>query len=154
MILFGHDSEGQGGATHLNAILVIEDDPNDFNLAQRELIKLKVRNPIHHVSTVEEMIAYLKGDGIYADREQFPLPVVILLDMHLASADGLDAAAWVRSKLKFRNIPIIAISGSGTDRLQLAVEIGADALMQKPLNGGEFRRLVSKLKVPLEFAKE
>jgi CheY-like chemotaxis protein len=145
-----HDVAAKG-ATHLQSVLLVEDDPNDFHLAERELCKLKLRNPVRHAKNIEEMIAYMTGEGDYAHRDIFPLPLVILLDMHLFQGDGLDAAAWLRSKVKFRKIPIIAVSGSGTDRLNSAVEMGADALMVKPLIMDEFRKLIAKLQVPLEF---
>lgn len=145
-----HDTTANG-ATHLSAVLLVEDDLNDVQLAQREFGKIKLRNPVHHTSTVEEMTQYMLGEGRYSDRSEFPLPALIMLDMHLFTSDGLDAAAWLRSKLKFRSIPIIAISGSGTERLNSAVAMGADALMVKPLDGQEFRKIVSKLNVPLQF---
>ena len=46
------------------------------------------------------------------------------MDMHLKAADGLDAAAWLRSQSKYKKVPIVAISGSGTDRLNSAVAMG------------------------------
>lgn len=139
------------GATHLKAVLIVEDDSKDFQLVDRELRKMKLRNPVHHVSTVDEMMEYMSGGGKFGDRSKYPMPALILLDMHLFDGDGLDAAAWLRSKLKFRPIPIIAISGSGTERLRSAVEMGADALMEKPLDPEQFRKLIEKLNVPLQF---
>src|SRR4051812_41084325 len=124
-----HEPEAGGGAEGLKAVLFVEDDPNDFLLAQRELRQMKLLNPLFHVTSVEEMIAYMSAEGKYSDAEEFPVPEVIFLDMHLPKGDGLDAAAWLRSKLKFRKIPLIAISGSGTEMLKMAVDMGAHALM-------------------------
>jgi CheY-like chemotaxis protein len=151
MIPTAQDSAATGEAEHLNAVLLVEDDSNDFLLAQRELRKLKLLNPLRHVGTVEEMAAYMSGEGKYQDRVKYPLPQVILLDMHLAMGDGLDAAAWLRSKLKFRNIPIVAISGSGTERLNMAVDMGAHALMLKPFRAEEFLKVVKRLQLQLVF---
>jgi CheY-like chemotaxis protein len=151
MIATSHNSGAKGGAIHLKSVLIVEDDPNDFELANRELKKLGLCNPIHHVSSVEEMIAYMRGDDAFASREKYPLPTLVFLDMHLATSDGLDAAAWLRSQRKFRKIPIIAISGSGTERLQAAVEMGAHALMVKPFKSSEFKKIIAKLDVELEF---
>src|SRR4051794_16316486 len=143
---------GQAGeAEHLKPVLFVEDDANDFHIAQRELRKMKLLNPIRHVSTVEEMAEYMSGEGKFRDREKFRTPEVILLDMHLRMGDGLDAAAWLRSKLKYRNVPIIAISGSGTDRLNMAVDMGAHALMVKPFKAEEFAKVVKRLKLELRF---
>jgi CheY-like chemotaxis protein len=146
------DFGAAGGAIHLKSVLLVEDDPNDVHLATRELKKLKLQNPVLHVSSVEEMIAFMKGEGAYENRGEFPLPKLILLDMHLKAADGLDAAAWLRSKSRFRKIAIVAISGSGTERLRSAVDMGAHALMVKPFEGPEFIKVMEKLQVGLEFA--
>lgn len=139
------------GTTHLKAVLLVEDDPSDAQLAQREFRKMRLSNPVHHVSSVTEMIAYMSGEGRYSDRAKYPLPALIMLDMHLCNDDGLDAAAWLRSQLKFRKIPILAISGSGTERLKSAVDMGADALMEKPLDPEQFRKIIGKLQVGLQF---
>ena len=152
MIPTAHDSGATGGAEHLKAVLLVEDDANDFLLAQRELRKMKLLNPLHHVGSVEEMFSYMSGEGKYGERQKFPLPDVIFLDMHLPKSDGLDAATWLRSKLKFRKIPIIAISGSGTEMLRTAVDMGAHALMLKPFDADEFAKIVRTLKLPLKFA--
>jgi CheY-like chemotaxis protein len=152
MTFLAHESGSAGGATQLKSILLVEDDPNDAHLATRELKKLKVQNPILHVSTVEDMIAYMKGEDGYDDREKYPLPRLVLLDMHLKAADGLDAAAWLRSQSKYRKISIVAISGSGTDRLNSAVAMGAHALMLKPFDAKEFLKVIEKLQVGLDFA--
>src|SRR5437868_6644778 len=105
------DAGTSNGATDLKAVLIVEDDAHDFQLELRELKKLKLQNPVIHVSSVEELMQFMKGEASFADRQTNSLPAVVLLDMHLRAADGLDAAAWLRSQLKFRKIPIIAISG-------------------------------------------
>jgi CheY-like chemotaxis protein len=139
----------------LKSILLVEDDINDVLLACREFSKLQLLNPVLHVASCEEMIDYMTGEGDFSDREKYPLPALILLDMHLTHADGLDAATWLRSKLKYRNIPIIAISGSADKgpKLQNAVEMGAHEAMTKPLRGPDFLKVARKLRVALEFSK-
>ena len=146
-----HESGGNGAQSPVKTVLLVEDDPNDAHLAMRELGKLGLRNPIIHISSVEDLIAYMTGDSIYADREKYPLPRVVLLDMHLKASDGLDGAAWLRSKSKFRKIAIIAISGSGPERLQSAVAMGAHALMEKPFRTADFLNVIKKLGVDLNF---
>lgn len=146
---------GQSGdKEHLQPVLFVEDDINDFLLAQRELRKMKLLNPLHHVTSVEEMAAYMSSEAKYRDRADAPLPAVIFLDMHLLKGDGLDAAAWLRSKLKFRHIPIVAISGSGTERLNMAVDMGAHLLMVKPFQVAEFEKVIKRLDLKLQFGRD
>ncbi|MGZ4961703.1 MAG: response regulator [Limisphaerales bacterium] len=149
-----HEPGATGGAEGLKALLFVEDDPNDFLLAYRELRKMKLLNPVHHVANVEEMIAYMSAEGKFSDQKKFPLPEAVFLDMHMPKADGLDAAAWLRSKLRFRNVPLVAISGSGTEMLKMAVDMGAHALMLKPFDADEFAKIVATLKLRLAFRGE
>jgi CheY-like chemotaxis protein len=152
MTFLAHEPGAQGGSPPLKSVLLVEDDSNDAFFATRELEKLKLQNPIIHVSEVEDMIAYMNGEGIYADRENYPLPRLVLLDMQLNGSDGLDAAAWMRSQSKFRKIAIVAISGSGPERLNSAVAMGAHALMEKPFRGAAFVKVLKHLNVDLNFA--
>jgi CheY-like chemotaxis protein len=136
----------------LKPILVVEDDFNDLALALRELRKLKIRNSIDSVATVEEFIEYMMRTGEYQGFDGLPTPAVIVLDMHLRHADPLEALSWLRSKLKFRKIPTIAISGSGQSPiLQRAVDLGAVSWMAKPFIGSDFKRLIERLRLPVDF---
>lgn len=134
------------------AVLFVEDNPDDYALAQYHLKKLKLRNPVYRAHTAEEMLAYLRGEGIYRDRTQFPLPAVIVMDMRLPGSTGLEAQALLKSTLKFRKIPIVAISSSErTGALKSAVDLGADGYLLKPFNGMQFCRIALSLRLDLDF---
>jgi CheY-like chemotaxis protein len=136
------------------SILFVEDNEDHFALAWHQLRKMNVSNPPRRVGTVDEMIAYLAGDGIYSDRDEFPLPSLIFLDLRLPSRSGVEAQAWLRSKLKFRTIPIILISTPDmVVLLESAVRLGATAFMTKPFDGHEFRRVILEHKLSLDFAQ-
>ena len=64
-------------------ILLAEDDENDVMLIRRAFAKSHVVNPIACVKNGEEAVAYLSGDGEYADRLRHPLPFMMLLDLKL-----------------------------------------------------------------------
>jgi DNA-binding response OmpR family regulator len=111
----------------------------------------RVRNRVHRISTVADMIAYLNGIAYYHDRTEYPLPGVIVLDLDLPGVDGFDALAWLRAT-KFHRIPVIVISSEEKiDALHAAVRFGADAWMLKPLDVAEFRRVAEELKLPVAF---
>jgi CheY-like chemotaxis protein len=137
----------------LKPILVVEDNFNDLFLALRELKKLKIRNPVDSVATVDEMIQYMVRAGEYYHHQEYPHPGLIILDMHLQQADPLEALSWLRGRLKFRKIPIVAISSREQDRvLQRAVDLGAVSRLTKPFEGADFERLAMELAVGLEFS--
>ena len=91
-------------------ILFVEDTEDHFIIAWHQLRKLGITNVVRRVGTVDEMIDYMSGVGVYDDRHEYPLPSVIVLDLRLPKRGGMEAQAWLRSKLKFRNIPIILTS--------------------------------------------
>ena len=79
-------------------VLVVEDSENDALLIQRQLRINGVTNPITVLSSGDEAIVYLSGVGKYANRNAYPLPFVILLDLKLpGSTDGLALLRWARS---------------------------------------------------------
>ena len=59
-------------------ILLVEDDPNDVLLLERAFEKAGLRNVLKIVLDGGKAIDYLSGRGIYEDREQFPLPFLLL----------------------------------------------------------------------------
>ena len=60
--------------------------------------KVGVANPIQVASDGQQAIDYLKGAGKYADREKFPLPCLVLLDLKLPYVMGLDVLKWIRQQ--------------------------------------------------------
>ena len=71
-------------------ILLVEDDPDDALLIQRAFQKAGFHNTLKVVSDGHQAIAYLSGAGVFANREKFPLPFLILLDLRMAGLDGFD----------------------------------------------------------------
>jgi DNA-binding response OmpR family regulator len=139
----------------LKCVLLVEDDTNDALIACREFHKLNLKNSVFRVSTFKEMTAYLRREGEYSDREKYPAPAVIVVDMRLPGSDGLQVQAWLRSNLNFRQIPLILISSNeNLIALKTAVELGADAWMTKPFRAEEFQRIAKRLHLDVEFEAE
>ncbi len=119
-------------------ILHVEDDPNDAFLVHRALLRAAQNWQIICVGDGDEALQYLGGAGQYADREHFPIPNLMLLDLKLRSMHGLDLLAWVRAHPQFRRLPIIVLSGSASETDQAcALELGASSYFLKtPLYRG------------------
>jgi CheY-like chemotaxis protein len=136
----------------LETVLFVEDDSNDFVVARHLLERMHLRNPVRRVCNTEELKQYLYGEFQFADRTKYPMPIVIIVDQRLAGEDGVKAQAFVRSTIRFRNIPIIAISS--TERinlLQAALQMGANTYLTKPFDPMAFYRLSLALGLRLEF---
>ncbi len=129
-------------------ILLIEDDPNDVILMQRAITKGKVLNPLQVVSDGEQAIHYLEGKGIYADREQFPLPVLILLDLKLPRKDGFEVLEWIKSRSDLASVPMVILTSSErSEDIQRAYDLGANSYLVKPVDTEDLVKLFATLEL-------
>jgi CheY-like chemotaxis protein len=115
-----------------SVILIIEDRADDVLLIQRAFKKAGIPNPVHAVCTGEDAIAYLIGEGRYANRAEYPLPALILLDLKMPGIDGFDFLAWIRQHEGIRTIPV-AVLTSSSDRSDVnrAYRLGANTFFVK-----------------------
>src|SRR5258706_3939931 len=93
-------------------ILLIEDDPNDIDLVSHAFSKASLPGMLRSVSTTEEAIAYLSGDGAFADRDRHPIPSLILLDLQLPGRSGFECIEWLKRTPAFKGIPVIVLTSS------------------------------------------
>src|SRR5438309_108541 len=98
----------------MKIILQIEDDPNDVFILRHAMKKAGVVNPIQVVNDGQQAIDYLKGAGSFADRERFPLPSLVLLDLKLPYVMGLDVLKWIRQQPGAAPI-VVVLTASGED---------------------------------------
>jgi CheY-like chemotaxis protein len=117
-----------------NVLLHVEDDPNDVLLLQRAFRKANTQIPIQAVTDGDKAVAYLTGADEYADREKYPLPSLVLLDLKMPRKSGLEVLAWIRSQQSFRRlIVIIFTSSKHDDDVNKAYDLGANSYLVKPV---------------------
>jgi CheY-like chemotaxis protein len=132
-------------------ILLAEDDENDVLLLRRALRICGFPNPLQVVSDGEMAIAYLRGDGAYADRSQHPLPTLILTDLKMPRRSGFDLIGWIRGRAELQNTPIIVLSASGeSSDIDRAYQLGANFYFVKP---GKFDECVNLVKALAHWLK-
>jgi CheY-like chemotaxis protein len=93
-------------------ILLAEDDENDIFLMGRAFDRAAIPNPLFVVHNGQEAIDYLGGTGTYAQREKFPLPGLLLLDLKMPWMDGFDVLRWLRSQHQFDTLPVVVLTSS------------------------------------------
>jgi CheY-like chemotaxis protein len=114
-------------------ILLVEDEENDALLVRLAFKKNNISNPVQWVRDGLEAIAYLNGDGEFADRKHYPFPEVLILDLKMPRMNGLELLAWIRDHPQFRVIPTIIMSSSQLDSdVEKAYNLGANTYMIKP----------------------
>ena len=95
-------------------ILLVEDNPNDEELTLYALRKNNISNQIQVVHNGAEALEYLFCTGAYAHLRINNPPKVVLLDLKLPDADGLDLLSML--KQNWPETEVIVLSGYGTDR--------------------------------------
>jgi CheY-like chemotaxis protein len=129
-------------------ILLVEDDPNDVLLVKRAFEKASIINPINVVDNGEAAQDYLKGEGVYNDREAYPLPVIILLDLKLPRKSGLEVLEWLRDQPSLKRIPVVILTSSTENKdINNAYDIGVNSYLIKPVEFDDLLELVKNLKL-------
>jgi len=135
-------------------IMLAEDDDNDVFFVRRALKTAKIHNPVIVVKDGAQAIDYLRGDGPYADRQQYPMPKLALLDIKMPKQTGLEVLNWLRTNENegLKRLPVIIMSSSNQQQdIDRAYELGVKAYLVKP---GGFVELVDILKKTTDFWRD
>jgi CheY-like chemotaxis protein len=136
--------------SHGQTILVAEDNDDHVILIKRAFRYANLLNPIHFVSDGAEAIAYLNGDGKYANRDQYPLPALVLLDLKMPNKDGFEVMEWIREQPTLRSLRVVVLTTSErVVDVQRAYQLGASSFLMKPLDFRDFVQLAPTLKASL-----
>ena len=129
---------------HLKNILLADDSPDDVFLIRSAFKKNGLRDSIYVVSNGEQVLQYLKGEGVYADRKQYPVPHLLLLDLNMPRLNGFEVLSWIRARQEWMCLPVIVLTTSfyGPE-IKRAYDLGANSFITKP---PEFSQLVASLK--------
>jgi two-component system, response regulator len=96
-------------------ILLVEDDPNDAEMAVRAIRRHNVTNHIYRVGDGAEALDFIFCRGVYASRRKDDGPMLVLLDLRLPKIDGLDVLRRLQEDPTARQIPVIVITASGDE---------------------------------------
>lgn len=127
-------------------LLLVEDNPNDVELALRALRKHNFTNNIHVVRDGEEALDFLYAREKYSDRRGLQGPRVILLDLKLPKVDGLEVLRRVKSDEQTKSIPIVMLTSSKEERDMVeSYRLGVNSYIVKPVDFDKFVEAVSRL---------
>ena len=127
-------------------VLLVEDDLNDVFLVKRAFKMAQIQNPLHIVTDGQQAIQYLRGEGKYADRQAWPLPKLVVMDIKMPLKTGFEVLEWVKRDPLFRRIPVVIVSGSDLPAdINRAYKLGANAYMIKPVDFREVEHLFQSI---------
>jgi len=130
------------GMRKSEAILLVEDDENDVVLMKRALESAGVENPLVVAEDGLDALAYLAGEGKYADRKHFPLPAIVFLDLNLPGKGGHEILEWIRARPEFDSLIVIVLTASRLPLdLSRAYRLGANSYVVKPATVAQLTEL-------------
>jgi two-component system response regulator len=133
---------------HRKVILLVEDNPDDEDLALRAFRKSNVRNEVVVARDGVEALDYLFGTGTYAGRDTNVQPQVILLDLKLPKLDGLEVLKRLRADPRGRRLPVVVLTSSSEDRdMVQSYDLGANSYIVKPVDFAQFAEAVRQLQL-------
>jgi len=114
-------------------ILLVDDNQDDVFIMRTVFRKVGISNPVQVLTNGEEAIHYLSGEGEFADRERFPLPAVVLLDLNMPRVNGFEVLKWIRWQpgLKRLIVEVLTASSRPGD-VERAFDAGANSYLVKP----------------------
>ena len=121
-------------------IAILEDEPDIAELVSLHLKKTGFQTAVFH--NAESFNIHIKKH----------IPDLVILDLMLPDADGLDLCKALRKEERFIALPILILTAKGeeTDKV-LGLELGADDYVTKPFSP---RELVARVKALLRRKQE
>jgi CheY-like chemotaxis protein len=127
-------------------ILLAEDNLDDVLLVRMAFRKAGFDHRIVVVCDGEVAIKYLKGKGRYADRTQFPIPQIFLLDLKMPKVSGFEVLAWRQRRAEWKCLPTIVLTSSYAEAdVKRAYDLGANSFLTKPADFPEFVRIMKEV---------
>jgi CheY-like chemotaxis protein len=125
-------------------VLLAEDQEDDVFLFKRAIARAVSKHTLRVVSDGTDVIAYLRGDGEFADRSRYPFPNVLLLDIKMPRLSGLEVLDWLNQHEECSIIPTIIFTSSEQPQdIRRAYLRGANAYFTKPVAFDELQELMT-----------
>jgi two-component system, response regulator len=129
-------------------LLLVEDNPQDLELALRALRKAELMNRSYVARDGVEALDFVFGTGAFAGREPASRLKVILLDLKLPKIDGLEVLRRIKADPAMKTIPTVVLTSSREQRDVLeSYQLGVNSYIVKPVNFDRYAEAVRNLGV-------
>jgi len=126
-------------------ILLIEDNYDEADLAIRNLQKNNLSNRVIHINDGKDALDFIFSKGRFWN-SIFSLPDLILLDLNLPGAHGLEILRQVKSDVRTQGIPVIMLTGSQDENdIFESKKLGASNYLTKPIHFDSFFKAVTEI---------
>ena len=127
-------------------ILLVEDNRMDVELTLDAFHEARLLNTIQVAPDGQAALDYLFGRGKYADRNAYPMPNLVLLDLKLPGIDGFEVLRQIKSTPILKRLPVVILTSSKEegDRA-LSYDHGANSYLVKPVSFDGFLGVVREI---------
>jgi len=123
-------------------ILLVEDSPDDVELAEYALARCRAANQVIVANSGERALDYLQEKS--AEKEG--LPALVLLDVQLPGISGLEVLRRIRQSPTLRRLQVVALTTSDDDRdIVASYDLGVNSYIRKPLDLAEFTAVIDQV---------
>lgn len=127
-------------------VLIVEDNPDDLDLAMMAFRRGKLANEIVVARDGEQALDFLFGRGEHVGRNTAHLPKVVLLDLKLPRVDGHQVLREIRGNELTHNLPVIVMTSSDQDRDVIeSYKLGVNSYVVKPINFEKFHQAITQI---------
>ena len=129
--------------TNAIELLLVEDNPQDLELALRALRKANLSNRIQVARDGAEALEFVFCEGPHAVRRSTYGPKGILLDLKLPKVDGLEVLKRIKGDPRTKMIPVVVLTSSKeqSDVVE-SYQLGVNSYIVKPVNFERFAEAV------------
>ena len=127
--------------------LLVENDAHQATLLANAFVAIPDCGTVSVARNISEAKAYLRGAGVYADREKFKLPSTVLSSYHVDGDSGVDLLAWIKADPQLRKIPFVLLTpaSASSNEIAEAKRTGSVRIATKPQNPGDLRNMLERL---------
>jgi CheY-like chemotaxis protein len=112
-------------------VLVVDDSEDDRFFLRRAIGQFPRFKLLHELTDGQEAIDYLAGQRQFNQRQTYPLPDLMMLDLKMPRISGYEVLRWLRSQV-FPGLTVIVLSGSALQEdVQASLALGAHGYWSK-----------------------
>jgi CheY-like chemotaxis protein len=124
-------------------ILIAEDSQDDAFFLERAFRKIGLKNPVQILTDGAAVIDYLKAEGKYSNRSDYPFPSVMFIDVKMPRVNGFDVLQWLQDHQQCKVIPTMVFTSSEQpEDIERAYQLGANAYIVKPNTTAELEEIL------------
>ncbi len=129
-------------------ILLVEDNPDDEELALLAFERSRIANDMIVVRDGQEALDYVFGTAAHGGADAKEPPQLVLLDLKLPKVDGLEVLRRLRADPRTRRLPIVMLTSSREeDDLVASYDLGANSYVRKPVDFARFAEAIHQLQM-------